>query len=613
MENTTAQAQEGVPDRTVARDRTGVRVKLEFPDVLGSRILLQYEDTVTRFMGTGLEIRNIDESSANFLRQFDPNLDITPGNFITSLDNPGNTDRAVRKLVGQWTTEIGDWKLDAFAASGKVDSIIVGGDATPAPVSTFLFDQTKPQTSFELVTSSPPLFGGAIEFTGGLFFLERKLDPYVNVLDIDPVIMLAMIAADSDSAGSDQLQLPPDLPPLAVPGGIPDFPPLVTVPLPDIFGLLPISTPGAPVMPAPPALHEVTKMRFQQTATSYAGYGQLTWNLAEEWAVLGGMRVTSEKRVADWNRTFETENSLLLQNLFGFREFTEQREREELLWMPKVTVRYKPAHNFSVHAHWAQGFRSGGFNADAGANVGLEYEPERSTEWAVNAKMQLLDNSLRLNIGVFRMDLQDFQLLTVEPEQRTGITVNAGSALSQGLEADFTWAPLQWLRTFGSLAYNDATFTDFKKGPCATNAPEDEDGDGDPRCDLSGVRLGFTPEWSGTVGIKSGVSIARLPLIGDSLGQWATTLLGGGVTIEYEGDQYVGVPGDELFHEPSFVRLGANLGLADMGMRWFFRISVENLANKAISRGAGPISGTNNIVSISEAPRSVFAHFALKF
>lgn len=560
----------GVPEKEVNRDRTAYRVKLEAPDLLASTWRIQYERSDVIAIGNGTEILSIDEDSEAFLRQFDPNLDVEPGNHVGSENDPTFSDRLVEKVVASWEKGFGEWSITAVAGYANVDGLVVGGDPTPAPLFGFSFITEKPQTNVDIVVTSPPLFGGAIDFTAGLFYEERELDMDIG-LDLHTEPLVGIIVANDNSTS---LVLPPSL-----------LPPAIS---PDDETL------------------ESSTLFFDQETTTEALYGQLNWHFAEQWGLTTGVRVSSEDKEADIRRVFNSTNTTLMTTTLGYEEFDVSLSRSETTVQPKISLNYKLNDDISLFVHWARGFRAGGFNSGAGRAEGLEYDKEVVDEYAFNAKTRLLDGSMHFNFGVYRMELKDFQLLTSGPDDLSVVTVNAGRALTQGAEADLLWLPTDWLAINTAIAYNDATFTEFPFGPCAPGRPN-TDGDDDPRCDLTGARLPQAPEWSGAISLNLRLPFSRLPLLQRAPVGDLELLVG--ADIEYQTESTTGLPGDDRFTQGEFARIGANLGIASPGQGWTLRVTGKNITDEAVNRRVAPIPTTTNLVQDLEPPRTVYVQF----
>lgn len=577
FENTTAAVGEdprsfflGVPERQVDRDRKSFRVKLEAPDLLSSLWRVQYERADITAIGNGTEILLINQDTEDFLRGFDPGLDVKPGNQRGSENDPTLSGRTVDSLALTWERAFAEWNVKAVAARANVAGLVAGGDPTPAPLFGFSFDTEKPQDNIDIVLTSPLLFGGKLDFTAGLFYEERELDLDIG-LDLQTEPFLGLIAANDSSTS---LILPPSLLPAAL-------------------------------IPAD-ALLESSTLFFDQETVTEALYGQLNWYIAERWELTGGVRISTEDKKADIRRVFNTTNTTLLTTTLGYEEFDVSIRRDESTVQPKISLNYNLNDDISVFVHWARGFRAGGFNSGAGRAEGLDYEKEVVEEYAINIKTRLLDGSMQFNFGVFQMDLEDFQLLTSGPEDLSAVTVNAGRARAEGVEADLLWLPTDWLSVNAALGYNDATFTEFPIGPCAPGRPN-TDGDDDPRCDLTGASLPFAPEWSGALALNVHVPFDRLPLL-SGLALDSLELIGG-LDVEYQTLSTTGFPGDDRFTQGEYARYGANIGITHVDAGWTLRVTGKNLTDEAINRRTAPIPTTTNVVQDLEPPRTIYMQF----
>ena len=555
--------QDGSIDNTagpdpLSRNRSAYRLKLEAPDLAGAEWGLQYEYADVRGIGNGTELLDIDQDSADYLRQFDPDLDIEPDNFTNSEDEPSLNDREIRKLVGRWGNNLGGWDIKAIAAYADVKGRVEVADGIPAPFSHNRFLTDKPQHSIDIVATSPLMWNGAVDFTGGLFYQQRDLD-LANRLTLYDDVIIGLGTADD----------------------------------PTTSVVLPAPAPGA-------IATEASTVYFEQEVRSLAGYGQMSWYFAPRWTLTLGLRVTNERKEATWERVFNTANTVLLTNVLGWEEFTADHELDETMLQPKIALNFKPADTVSLFAHWARGFRSGGFNAAAGRDDGLEYDRETVDEYAINAKTRLLGGSLIFNLGLYRMELEDFQFLTTGPGDVSTVAVNAGAARAQGVEADFTWLPTDWLTVNGAVSYNDAEFTDFEAGPCANDRPN-TDGDSDPRCDRTGDELPFAPDWTATL---------------SPVGQWPITSaldLQSGFTVLYESEHTTGVPGDDRFTQDSYYKLNAFIGVKHPRAGWTLRIRGDNLTDESVNRATSQIATTDNFLQTVEPPRQIYAKFRWEF
>ncbi|MGH7898893.1 MAG: TonB-dependent receptor, partial [Candidatus Binatia bacterium] len=460
--NTTAAVEPAAQERMVGIDRRAVRVKAELPDVLGADVVFSYEHWDIDVRGIGLEFSEVPEGTRALFREFDPNTDFDFGDYVLSNDFPSIARYDIDTFVASARYGLGRWQLEAvlghttLSADNQVDA-----DTNPAPILTAAASDSNPQTTAELRVISPELPGlfglerlfgfalGHTEFTGGLFLQRRQVEDSRFHVAIDTALVSAFTVLG---------RFPP-------PFGLPTPPTPITR-----------ETVGHAV--------EETTMFWDAEWKTVAGYAQASWHFAERWTLIGGLRLGNEWREADWNRVLFGGPPVFF-TAGGFEQFTASRDASEFRHAPRVNLRYDVTDDVNVFATWAQGFRSGGFNEAATRAVNLEFESETTTNWELGTNLELLDGTARANLVLFHMTITDLQLQTTDPETGFSEITNAGKARARGVELDATWLPTDWLTLRGTLGLNDAKYLEFPFGPCVL-ANEDSDGDGDPRCDLSG-------------------------------------------------------------------------------------------------------------------------------
>ena len=111
------------------------------------------------------------------------------------------------------------------------------------------------------------------------------------------------------------------------------------------------------------------------------------------------------------------------------------------------------------------GFKSGGWNARGTTAVtNSAFGPEEAWSYELGMRSDLLDDSLRLNLTAYRLDVEDLQLLSGQPRPGGGIdfvTRNAGGLEAMGLEAEITWRPTDELEVFISGSIADREYVDI--------------------------------------------------------------------------------------------------------------------------------------------------------
>lgn len=220
-----------------------------------------------------------------------------------------------------------------------------------------------------------------------------------------------------------------------------------------------------------------------QTKENFSIYGDFTYDLTDQWSVSLGGRYTKDETTADVLRelwlgagsgSFDAANtaSLFFVTQTDFQGLT--REDEE--FTPRVSVSYKPTENVNLYATYAQGFKAGGYDPRARADLdplGLSEEgfgPEFVDSYELGVKGSFFDNQLLLNTSIFFADYSD-QQITVQNGADTdndGINdtfvssvFNAGKSEYQGLEIEGRLFLTDEFTLMGNLGYIDAEITEI--------------------------------------------------------------------------------------------------------------------------------------------------------
>ncbi len=178
--------------------------------------------------------------------------------------------------------------------------------------------------------------------------------------------------------------------------------------------------------------------------------------------------------------------------------------KDGLVW--KLNASYKFTPDIMAYTTYSKGYRIGGVNRvvpcvlplAAGQNLcalpeELSYGPGKVKNIEVGLRASLFDRRLTTNIAVYHIDWNGIQLAGQTQNGAIGITVNGGTAVSKGVEFNFTARPIDNLRIMGTYSYNDAHLTQDVVGLMDVNGGSDVDA-------LSGDRLPGSTKNSGSLG-----------------------------------------------------------------------------------------------------------------
>lgn len=575
--NTSHPAIPGALPRGNARERRALRLKLGGADLWGMAWQLSAETVAVDLDGFGAELKIVPDTTQDLYRAFDADFDAIPNNYIGSVDAPEFTRIRGEIFSLKLTRPLAGW--DTTLVLGHADlryENLADVDFSPAPALALFQSDSHPQTTVELRTSALDLPGfgrllgrddDGLDLTVGVFWQRRGFRDAEGGLRIDPLAAGLLLAADSAPIA---LPAPP-------PGSIP---------------------------PNNEADDEVGIIFYDQRNRSLAGFGQMDWRFWPDWTLQLGLRWSDERKRANWNTVTNVQGAgLFAFAALGREPYTARRQRREIDLSPKALLKYDISPDANIYLGWVRAFRAGGFNqiASTGDPDGLEYGQERVRSWELGSKLNLLGGAARLNLGLFWMNLEDFQVLTQDPSDVGFVVLNAGEARARGLEADGLWLINDWLSLQGSLGFNDNEFLDFPFGTCA-NDRIDTDEDGDERCDISGEPLDFASKVTATLNPR-----IEMP--------WRRWQLRAGLVAAYQSGYFAdNAVRDPRVYQKGVTRWNASIGIGPGDGRWALRLVGENLTDEAVAVYQSDVPlATGTFYQTLDPGRLLFSEFTWRF
>ena len=206
---------------------------------------------------------------------------------------------------------------------------------------------------------------------------------------------------------------------------------------------------------------------------SYAVFGEIYYNIADNLKLTGGLRWTVDKKdaplVLSWILAPGVGHPVL--------DVVEQEWREPT---GRLTLDWKPDLAFTdetlLYASYAHGYKAGGMNPPpaavvfnratengvppASATHPRTFDPEFVDALELGAKNTLLDGRVTLNLAAFYYDYKAYQLSQIV--DRTAITQNFDATV-WGLEIEADWRPLENLRLGFKGGYENTKVADGMK------------------------------------------------------------------------------------------------------------------------------------------------------
>jgi len=232
---------------------------------------------------------------------------------------------------------------------------------------------------------------------------------------------------------------------------------------------------------------------------SIAVFGELSFDLSDEWNLTVGGRFTDDERDVDYRVSAYGDRSRLgglegcapPATLCGTEanpiEWTETANKSWDNFSGKVSLQYDLSDTSMIYGLYSEGFLSGGFQHDA-INRSAFNEPfEESTTENFELGWKADFERARVAVTLFHFVEKDSQVGGLIPTAGGGFTSlisNIGEIESDGIEVEGTWLATDNIRLGGSVAFIDAEFVDAIVVATRGGALED----------ISGLRPRHTPE-----------------------------------------------------------------------------------------------------------------------
>jgi len=191
----------------------------------------------------------------------------------------------------------------------------------------------------------------------------------------------------------------------------------------------------------------------------WAGFAELTYHFSPQWDLAVGGR---------WSENKQSANELVtgvLPTLQGTPQQLTAGGSSDNDGTYSVAPRWHVSSDTMAYARIASGYRPGGPNdlpLNAPASIPRAYQPDKTTNYELGVRSDLLDKHLSIDVAAFLIDwkqIQLFEFVTAPGTPGFGINANGGTARSKGLEWTLGLTPVTGLAFTLTGAYVDASLT----------------------------------------------------------------------------------------------------------------------------------------------------------
>jgi iron complex outermembrane receptor protein len=238
-------------------------------------------------------------------------------------------------------------------------------------------------------------------------------------------------------------------------------------------------------------------------AFTRAAFAHASFELIEALTLTGGLRYTEEGKDYTFRRRDRQGGLLPGQNALLDGQTGNYRGDR---WDYRANTQYRITDNINAYVQWSTGFKGGGVNPRPFAVQQVQpFGPETLTTWEAGLKTDLFDQSVRLNLAVFRSKYRDIQLLLNSCPQFNppgipptvafpcGLPANVGTARIDGFEIEASVRPVADLLIDTAVSYTDFEYLSIDPqagGP--TN----------PGGVQKSMTSPYTPEWKASLGVQ---------------------------------------------------------------------------------------------------------------
>ena len=361
--------------------------------------------------------------------------------------------------------------------------------------------------------------------------------------------------------------------------------------------------------------------QVQQNTNNWAVFGQTTWHMHENLRLTAGLRYTEEEKTVDKNFFIadigtQTANSALepFFALTGAKPHHFNTSRSESHLTPMVNLQWDVTEQDLLYFSFSTAAKGGGYDlrSTTGILQDFEFNDERATGFEIGAKTHWFDDTVMLDIALFRTEIDDLQVTTFDGFANF-IVNNAATATTQGVEVNSRWKATEGLIFSASAAYLDAQYDSFNNAACTvaqTTAFRTSGDSGVCTQDLSGQKHRYAPEWTANLNAHYVLPLSRLGSSAFLKGLKLSTM----VNVNFSDDHFLTANAEPILKQKAYTKVDLRIALGDSNDRWEIAFLGKNLNNQLTSNFGGRIALlSGSFFKTTDRPRTLAVQARLSF
>ena len=401
-----------------------------------------------------------------------------------------------------------------------------------------------------------------------------------------------------------------------------------------------------------------TESFFDQDSESISAFIHFDYDFAEIWTASAGTRYSKDTKNAVKRQTSVGGMARLVTDTFNMPErlvFTNadnvlidelrshdfpdlHRDEDDVSW--NLSLRRQEG-GLTLYGSVNTAFKGGGFDEAYGNADGfvqranpltgelqggpvptgitdetINYDPEEVLAFEVGAKWLFNDSQSELFVAIFRSEYDHLQTSALDVDQF--VVVNAGSAVTQGIELGGRWAITDNWYLKGGATILDANWDSFENAPCTvqqTITPAQFPGCNDAQGvqiteasqavgqDISDQTLLFAPD------ISANLSLGYITRITDDLGFFSR------LAIKHRDEYYSSLDLDLNTIHDALTTMDMTMGIASISDGWRLSLIGKNITDEraTVVNGDVPTTASLSYFGIPTRPRSVALQLSYDF